>query len=104
VGKTTLAIALDIPALEAVHRIRFIACHDLIGRFRRALRKDRVHRLLTTLLRPRQLISDETGSTPRERGEATCLFAVVTKRTTAPGQTSSTRSLGSREAVGRVPG
>lgn len=80
VGKTALAVGLAIKALEAGHRIHFIACHDFVGRFRKAVRFDRVDRLLTTMLRPRLLILDEIGYTPLDRAEATFLFEVVAKR------------------------
>jgi len=80
VGKTALAIGLALKALEAGHRISFVANHDLVARFRRAVRMDRVDRLLTTLLRPKLLILDEIGYTPLERPEATFLFEVVAKR------------------------
>ena len=80
VGKTALAVALGLKALEAGHRISFIASHDLVARFRRAVRMDREDRLLTTLLRPKLLILDEIGYTPLERPEATFLFEVVAKR------------------------
>jgi DNA replication protein DnaC len=80
VGKTALATGLGIRALEAGHRIFFIACHDLVARFRQAQRTDRVHRLLTTMLRPTLLILDEIGYTPLERPEATFLFEIVAKR------------------------
>ena len=53
---------------------------DLVARFRRAVRMDRVDRLLTMLLRPKILILDEIGYTPLERPEATFLFEVVAKR------------------------
>jgi DNA replication protein DnaC len=62
------------------HRIFFIACHDLVARFRKAVRYDRVDRLLATVLRPRLLILDEIGYTPLDRAEATFLFEVVAKR------------------------
>lgn len=80
VGKTALAVGLGLKALEAGHRIFFITCHDLVGRYRRAARMDRIDRLLTTLLRPRILLLDEIGYTPLERPEATFLFEVVAKR------------------------
>jgi len=80
VGKTALAIGLGLEALEAGHRIFFIACHDLVARFRRAQRADRLDRLLTTMLRPKLLILDEIGYTPLERPEATLLFEIVAKR------------------------
>ena len=80
VGKTALAIGLGIRALEAGHRISFVVCHDLVTRFRRAQRADRVDRLLTTMLRPTLLILDEIGYTPLDRPEATFLFEIVAKR------------------------
>ena len=70
----------NLKALEAGHRISFVATHDLIARFRKAVRMDRVDRLLTTMLRPALLILDEIGYTPLERPEATFLFEVVAKR------------------------
>jgi len=80
VGKTALAIGIALKALEAGHRISFVATHDLVARFRRAVRMDRVDRLLTTMLRPALLILDEIGYTPLDRPEATFLFEVVAKR------------------------
>lgn len=80
VGKTALAIGLGLKALEAGHRISFMACHDLVVRHRRACRADREDRLVSALLRPRLLILDEIGYTPLERPEATFLFEVVAKR------------------------
>lgn len=80
VGKTALAVGLAMRALEEGHRIYFLACHDLVARFRRACRADRLDRLLTALLRPKLLILDEIGYTPLERPEATFLFEVVAKR------------------------
>lgn len=80
VGKTALAIGLALRALEAGHRIFFVACHDLVTRFRRAQRLQREDRLLAALLRPRLLVLDEIGYTPLERPEATFLFEVIAKR------------------------
>jgi DNA replication protein DnaC len=80
VGKTALAIGIALRALEAGHRISFVATHDLVARFRKAVRMDRVDRLLTTMLRPALLVLDEIGYTPLERPEATFLFEVVAKR------------------------
>lgn len=80
VGKTALAVGLGLKALEAGHRIAFLACHDLVVRFRRASRAGREDRLLTTMLRPRILVIDEVGYTPLERPEATFLFEIIAKR------------------------
>ena len=41
VGKTAFAIGLALKAPEAGHRIPFVASHDLVARFRRAVRMDR---------------------------------------------------------------
>ncbi len=80
VGKTALAVGLGLKALEAGHRISFLACHDLVIRFRRASREGREDRLLTTMLRPTILVIDEVGYTPLERPEATFLFEIIAKR------------------------
>ena len=80
VGKTALAVGLGLRALEAGHRISFVASHDLVARHRRACRQGREDRLLTALLRPLLLILDEIGYTPLGRPEATFLFEVVAKR------------------------
>ena len=80
VGKTALAIGLGLRAVEAGHRISFLACHDLVARHRKACRADREDRLLATLLRPKLLVLDEVGYTPLERPEATFLFEVIAKR------------------------
>ena len=53
VGKTALAVGLGMKALEAGHRIYFVACHDLVTKHRRATRSDRLDRLLQTFLRPK---------------------------------------------------
>ena len=80
VGKTALAVGLALQALEAGHRIRFIAFHDFVIRYKRAARMDREDRMLTSLLRPRLLVLDEIGYTSMERPEATFLFEVIAKR------------------------
>ena len=80
VGKTALAVGLGLRAVEAGHRIFFIACHDLVARHRKACKMDREDRLLATLLKPKLLILHEVGYTPLERPEATFLFEVIAKR------------------------
>ncbi len=80
VGKTALAIGLALKALEAGHRIYYIPCHDLVGRLRKAIKLDRLERLLSTMIRPKLLVLDEIGYTPLERPEATFLFEIVAKR------------------------
>ena len=76
VGKTALAVGLASKPSKPATAIHFIACHDFVGRFRKAVRFDRVDRLLTTMLRP------SSSSSTRS----------ATHRSTAPRPPSSSRS------------
>ena len=58
VGKTALAVGLSMKALESGLRIYFITCRDMVAKYRKALRYDRVERLLSALLRPKLLIPE----------------------------------------------
>ncbi|MFN2168562.1 MAG: ATP-binding protein, partial [Anaerolineae bacterium] len=80
VGKTALAIGLSIRALDAGHRVYFITCHDLVSRYRKAVRLDRLDQWTSILLRPHILVLDEIGYTPLARPEATFLFEVISRR------------------------
>lgn len=80
VGKTALAVGLALKAVEAGHRILFIAFHDLVIRHKRAIRLDREDQVLSLMLRPRLLVLDEIGYTSMERPEANLLFEIIAKR------------------------
>jgi DNA replication protein DnaC len=80
VGKTHLAIALALKAIENGHRVYFLTLHDLITRIRLAREKNRLHMLLATIMRPRLLVLDELGFLPLSQEDATFLFELVNKR------------------------
>lgn len=80
VGKTHLAIALGLKAIERGHRIYFLTLHDLVTKSRAARDKNRLDSFLRVLVRARLLLLDEVGYLPLERGDATFLFEVINKR------------------------
>ena len=80
VGKTHLAIALALKAIERGHRVYFLTLHDLVTRSRAQRAKDRLDVLLRVLKRPELLVLDEIGFLPLEQPDATFLFEVVNKR------------------------
>jgi DNA replication protein DnaC len=80
VGKTHLAVALAVRALEAGHKAYFITMSRLVRKHAEYMRKDKADRLLTTLIRPAVLVLDEIGYTPLQRDSATLLFDVVAAR------------------------
>ena len=80
VGKTHLAIALALKAIERGHRIYFLTLHDLVAKYRSAREKSRLDTLLRVLTRPEILVLDEIGYLPLERSDANFLFEVVNKR------------------------
>lgn len=67
VGKTHLAIALGIKAIEAGHRVLFLSLEALLIRLSRAKRENRLERQLQQLVYPRVLILDEMGYLPMSR-------------------------------------
>ena len=80
VGKTHLAIALALKAIERGHRIYFLTLHDLVTKSPVAREKNRLGILLRVLTRPELLVIDEIGYLPLERPDATFLFEVINKR------------------------
>lgn len=80
VGKTHLAIALGIKAVEAGHRVVFLALETLISRLKRARDENRLERQLSQLIYPKVLILDEIGYLPMTREEASLLFRLICRR------------------------
>lgn len=80
VGKTHLAVALAIRALEAGYKAYFITMSSLVRKHAEYIRKDKADRLLTILERPALLVLDEVGYTPLDREAATLLFDVIGAR------------------------
>jgi len=80
VGKTHLAIALGVKAVEAGHRVLFLTLEELLTRLKRAQAEQRLERLLAQLVYPKVLILDEIGYLPMTREEASLFFRLLCRR------------------------
>ncbi len=80
VGKTHLAIALGVKAIEAGHRVLFLSLENLLTRLVRARAENRLERQLQLLVYPRVLILDEMGYLPMNREEANLFFRLLCRR------------------------
>ena len=80
VGKTHLAVALGLQAIEAGHGVYFARAHDLMEDLRRAQAEHRLDRRLRVYLAPKVLIVDEFGVWPYDRSAATALFTLISAR------------------------
>lgn len=80
VGKTHLAIALGVKAVEAGHRVLFLTLEALLTRLTRAQRENRLERQLTQFVYPRLLILDEMGYLPMNQQEANLFFRLLSRR------------------------
>jgi DNA replication protein DnaC len=80
VGKTHLAIALGIKAVEAGYRVHFLSLESLLTRLTRARMEKRVERQLQQFAYARVLIIDEMGYLPMSRDEAGLFFRLLTRR------------------------
>jgi len=68
VGKTHLAVALGVKAVEAGYSVLFLTLESLMGRLGRARHENRLERTLQQLVYPRVLILDELGYLPPHAG------------------------------------
>ena len=80
VGKTHLAVALGIKAIEHGYGVYFARAHDLLEDLRRAQTEHRLDRRMRVYLGPRVLIIDEFGVWPYDRTAATALFSLISAR------------------------
>lgn len=80
VGKTHLAVALGIKAIEAGYGVYVVRAHDLLEDLRRAQAEHRLDRRMRVYLAPKVLIIDEFGVWPYDRAAATALFALISAR------------------------
>lgn len=80
VGKTHLAIALGVKAVEAGHKVLFLTLESLISRLKKAQAENRVDKQIQQLLYPRVLIIDEMGYLPMTRDEAGLFFRLLSRR------------------------
>jgi len=80
VGKTHLAVALGVKAVEAGHTVLFLTLESLMTRLTRARMENRVERQLQQFTYPRVLVIDEIGYLPMSREEAGLFFRLLTRR------------------------
>jgi DNA replication protein DnaC len=80
VGKTHLAIALGVKAVEDGHKVLFLSLESMITRLTKARMENRVERQLQQFVYPKVLIIDEMGYLPMNRDEAGLFFRLLTRR------------------------
>jgi len=80
VGKTHLAVALGVKAVEAGYSVLFLTLETLMTRLNKALHENRLERALKQLTYPKVLIIDELGYLPLSRLEASLFFRLVARR------------------------
>ena len=80
VGKTHLAVALGVKAVEAGYSTLFLTLETLMTRLVRAKHENRLERSLQQLTYPKLLIVDEIGYLPLSREEASLFFRLVVRR------------------------
>jgi len=80
VGKTHLAVALGIKAVEAGYSVLFLSLEQLMTRLTRARHENRLERTLQQLVYPKLLVLDELGYLPLSREEASLFFRLLVRR------------------------
>ena len=80
VGKTHLAVALGLRAIEHGFGVYFVRAQDLFEDLRRAQAEHRLDRRMRVYLAPKLLIIDEFGVWPYDRSAATALFTLISAR------------------------
>lgn len=80
VGKTHLAIALGMKAVEAGYSVLFLTLEQLTTRLVKAYNENRLERSLQQLTYPAILIIEEIGYLPLSNTEASLFFRLVARR------------------------
>lgn len=80
VGKTHLAVALGVKAVEAGYSVLFHTLESLMTRLNRAQHENRLDASLKQLSYPKLLILDELGYLPLTHHEASLFFRLVVRR------------------------
>lgn len=80
VGKTHLAVALGVKAVEAGYSVLCLTLETLMTRLVRAQSENRLERALKQLVYPKLLIIDEIGYLPLSRTEASLFFRLIVRR------------------------
>jgi DNA replication protein DnaC len=80
VGKTHLAIALGMAAIQQGVSVYFLTVADLVEFLHRDAKEDRLSERLRALCKPKLVILDEMGYVPLDRLAAQFLFQLVSRR------------------------
>jgi len=80
VGKTHLAVALGVKAVEAGYSVLFLTLEALMTRLAKAQNENRLEHALKKLVSPKLLIIDEIGYLPLTREEASLFFRLIVRR------------------------
>jgi DNA replication protein DnaC len=80
VGKTHLAVALGVKAVEAGYSVLFHTLETLMTKLTRAQHENRLERTLKQMTYPKLLILDELGYLPLSHQEASLFFRLVVRR------------------------
>src|SRR3989337_1791494 len=80
VGKTHIAIALGVKAVEAGYSALFLTLEQLMTRLVKAFNENHLERTLQQLSYPKVLIIDEIGYLPLSNTEASLFFRLVARR------------------------
>ena len=80
VGKTHLAVALALRAIENGHGAYFVRAYDLMEDLRKARVEHNLDRRMRVYLAPKVLVVDEFGIWPYDRESATAFFTLVSAR------------------------
>lgn len=80
VGKTHIAIALAVKAVEAGYSVLFLTLETLMTRLLRARHENRLEKILQQLTYPKVLVLDEIGYLPLGREEASLFFRLLVRR------------------------
>jgi DNA replication protein DnaC len=80
VGKTHLAVALGLKAIEAGYSTLFLSAAGLIAQLEKAERENRLDEELKRLCGPKLLIIDELGYLPLGRNGANLIFQLISRR------------------------
>lgn len=80
VGKTHLAVAWGIKAIEAGYRVLFATAANLIASLTRAMAEGKLEDKLKLYTSPRLLIIDEIGYLPIDRAGANLFFQLISRR------------------------
>ena len=80
VGKTHLAIALALQAIEHGQGAYFVRAYDLMEDLRKARAEHNLDRRMRMYLAPKVLVVDEFGIWPYDQESATAFFTLVSAR------------------------